>query len=138
MRPRLRFSLRTLFVAATVVAVVCYWMIRPTIIAERFVRAVSAKNYERADACFRSVDDRFLLEMNEKHWRFFAQAELQPGSYKEFVRGHRRIELQMSYGDAGPMVTQSADGDCHARRLAGTLARAIFWRHPAAGSLMYR
>lgn len=103
MRKPLRFSLRTLFAGATLVALACYWMIRPTVIAERFVRAVSAKNYERADAYFRDPNDRFLFDMQEKHWRFFARAELEPCSFRDFVRGHRLVGLQVSYGDAGPM-----------------------------------
>lgn len=100
---RLRFSLRTLLLATTIVAAACYELVLPTINAQRFVRAVAAENYELADAYFHDPDDKFLFDWNEKHWRFKALAELEPWSFSEFVRGRRLVRLRGIYADAGPM-----------------------------------
>jgi hypothetical protein len=46
---RLRFSLRLVFVAFTLVAVAIYWLVaRPTILANRFVAAITERDYELA------------------------------------------------------------------------------------------
>jgi hypothetical protein len=71
--------------------------------AQRFVRAVASGNYELADAHFRNTDDRFLFDLNEKHWRFQARAGLEPWSFRQFMRGERLLTLWVAYGDAGPM-----------------------------------
>ena len=46
---RLRFSLRLVFVSVTLVAVAIYWLVaRPTILANRFVAAITERDYESA------------------------------------------------------------------------------------------
>jgi hypothetical protein len=101
MRPR--FSLRTQLVLTAIVAAGCYWFVLPTIMAQRFARAVDAENYTLADSYFRDTDDQFLHGWNEKHWRFHAQASLNPWSWRELARGERSVNLGVAYGDAGPM-----------------------------------
>jgi hypothetical protein len=103
MRPR--FSLRWLFIATTLIALLCYWIILPTIVAERFVRAAATDNYERADNCFRNVEDKFLVKWNEKHWRFKARGKPEPRTSKQLLRGPRVVVLTVMYGDAGPIRT---------------------------------
>ena len=100
---RLKFSLRTLFLTTTIVAAGCYWLIRPTIKAQRFAHAVASEDYELADAYFCDPGDHFLFDWNEKHWRFKAQAELDQWSLRGLMRGERRVRLRVTYGDAGPM-----------------------------------
>ncbi|MCI0332409.1 MAG: hypothetical protein L0228_04205, partial [Planctomycetes bacterium] len=89
MRPR--FSLRWLFLATALVAVLCYWLVYPTVVANRFVRSVAAKDYALADTCFQNPNDRILFDLNENHWRFKAQAELEPQSFTQLLRGLRII-----------------------------------------------
>jgi len=101
MRPR--FSLRWLFLGTALFAVFCYWLILPTVVANRFVRALAEMDYKLADTCFRSTNDRFLFDSNEKHWHFKAQAELGPRSFAHLLRGQRIISLTVMYGDAGPL-----------------------------------
>ncbi|MEX2306976.1 MAG: hypothetical protein WD738_05260 [Pirellulales bacterium] len=103
----LKFSLRTLFLMTTVVAAGCYELVRPTLIAQQFISATDSKDYERADTCFRDTGDRCLFDLNEKHWRFLARAELQPWSFRQFMRGERLLTLSVAYGDAGPMRSRS-------------------------------
>lgn len=101
MRPR--FSLRVLFLTMTLVAAGCYWLMLPTIAAQRFARAVASENYELADSFFLDPHDQFLHSWNEKHWRFRADAKLEPWSIREFASGRRSVILRVSFGDAGPM-----------------------------------
>lgn len=100
---RLKFSLRALFVTTTIVAAGCYWLMLPTIKAQRFTRAVASENYELADSFFRDPDDQFLHAWNEKHWRFQAVAKLEQWTFRELVRGERSVSLRVAFGDAGPM-----------------------------------
>ena len=97
---KLRFSLRTLGVATAIVAIACYWLVLPTINAQRFVRDVKCENYERADTYFRNLDDRFLLAWNEKYWRLYARASLEPWSFAELLRGRRLVRMHLTFGDA--------------------------------------
>lgn len=103
---RLRYSLRRLFLATIVAALCSYWFMIPTINARRFAGSVAAANFERADSYFRNAKDRFLFDLNEKHWRFHARAELEPWSFQQFMRGRRLLRLHVAYGDAGPMQSQ--------------------------------
>jgi hypothetical protein len=103
---RLRFSLRWLFLATMAVAVACCWLVFPTINAQSFARAVAVRNFERADSYFRYSRDRFLLKLNDKYWRFHAQAELEPLSLSQLLRGQRLLKLYVAFGDAGPMRSQ--------------------------------
>jgi hypothetical protein len=103
----LKFSLRTLFLTTTIVAAVCYWLVLPTLKAQRFVRAVASEHYKLADAYFRNQGDQFLFDWNEKHWRFKAEAGLEEWSLPELLRGERRVRLRVIYGDAGPMRTRA-------------------------------
>ena len=100
---RLKFSLRALFVATTIVAASCYWLMLPTIKAKRFAHSVATENYQLADAYFRDPDDKFLHDWNEKHWRFKAEVELEKWSFSELIHGERRVRLRVICGDAGPM-----------------------------------
>jgi hypothetical protein len=106
---RFRFSLRWLLLATAIVAACCYWLVLPTIIAKRFVRAVASANYVRADACFADPNSRFLSKLNDKHWRFLARAELKSWSLTGSRLGNRLIQLGVSYGDAGPIRSFSFD-----------------------------
>jgi hypothetical protein len=100
---RLRFSLRTLFVATTIAAAGCCEFVLPSVNARRFIEALAAKHYERADAYFRDANDRFLFEFHDKHWRFVARAKLERWSLRQFLRAERLLILSVAYGDAGPM-----------------------------------
>jgi hypothetical protein len=98
-----RFSLRILFLITTVAAFLSYWMMAPTLKAKQFVQALNAGNFEAADDGFCNQEDRFLLELYEKHWRCIAWADLQPWTFAQLLRGDREITLHVGYGDAGPM-----------------------------------
>jgi hypothetical protein len=100
---RFRFSLRVLFLVATIAAALAYWAVSPTLHAQQFLRALHAANYKVADECFRSQESRFLLDLYDKHWRFITRANLEPWTFAQLLSGKREIRLHVAYGDAGPM-----------------------------------
>jgi hypothetical protein len=78
----------------------------PTINARRFARSIAAADFERADSFFPNAKDRFLFNLNKKHWRFHARVELEPWSFRQLIRGRRLLRLYVAYGDAGPVQSQ--------------------------------
>lgn len=111
---RFRFSLRTLFVVATVVAVFCYWWMLPTVIAKRFLRAIDSADYATADNCFRKAEDRIFNGYNQKFWTFKLEGSLEPQTVAQFWRGERQITFQLAFG--GPMPVRINEGTIVATR----------------------
>jgi hypothetical protein len=112
---RFRFSIRVLFVATAIVAAGCYWLMLPTIVAKRFVRAVESADYAAADNCFRDVTDRIFAAYNQKFWTFQLQAALAPSSAAQIWRGERQITFHLAFG--GPMPARVHEGTIVATRL---------------------
>ena len=46
---RLQFRLRALMLAVPFCAIGCYWIVRPTLIANRHVAAIESHNYDTVD-----------------------------------------------------------------------------------------
>ena len=113
-RTRFRFSLRALFLLATVVAVLCYWLMLPTIVAKRFLRAIDSADYATADNCFHDAKDRIFNGYNQKFWTFQLKGSLAPSSAGEFWRCERQITFELVYG--GPMPLRFNDGTIIATR----------------------
>jgi hypothetical protein len=103
---RLRFSLRMMFLATTVVAGVCYWLILPSVKAGRFVRAIEAADFEVADRCFCNSDDRFLVAWKNIFWSMKAYAQVEPLSIRQLIRGERHVTVTVDH--AGPDGTSTA------------------------------
>jgi hypothetical protein len=59
---KLRFSLRALLVLTTVVGLACLWRCRPSRLAEQFVAAVKAGDYDRADSLFADREHAFVAK----------------------------------------------------------------------------
>src|SRR5947208_2496467 len=105
---RLRYSIRVLLLATAIVAAGCYWLMLPTIMAKRFIRAVDTADYALADNCFRDVKDRICKSYNQKFWTFQLQADLAPSSPTQIWRGERQINFRLAFG--GPMPTRIHEG----------------------------
>src|SRR6188474_3230326 len=86
---RPRFSLRALFLLTTVAAVVCTYIVLPTLTARRFRSAVTDKDFGKADNFFRNPSDKFLAEWADKKWAFKASTNLAPWTLSQVVRGQR-------------------------------------------------
>ena len=89
-----------MFIVTTIVAAGCYWLMLPTVNAQRFVRAVAAAKYASADAYFCNADDQFLSNSNNKRWHFKATAELAPWSLQQLLKGKRLVRIRVTSGDA--------------------------------------
>jgi hypothetical protein len=102
-RARFRFSLRALVVAATFAAVLCYWLMLPTINAQRFVHAVKISDFSAADSFFRDPKDRILEDYNKQFWKFDLQATLEPVSASQLLKRERRVNFHIAYGGPKPL-----------------------------------
>lgn len=95
MRPR--FSLRLVFVAATLVAIALYWFIvRPTATANRFTTAVSKHDYSTARSLLH--DDFWVFEPQPKSIAEsidLVYAEVLPREWSDIWRCQRRIILRV-------------------------------------------
>src|SRR5207245_476211 len=94
---RLRFSLRTMFVATTLVAGLCCWFLLPTLTAKRFLNAIANEDYNSADELFRSSDDQFFADWSNKRWGFLATAELQPVTIGQILQNRRDLVVEIRY-----------------------------------------
>jgi hypothetical protein len=128
---RWRFSLRALFVLTTIVALGCWWLILPSLSAQRFLRAVNSADYQQADAFFQKGDNRFLVKWNDEYWQFTSSAELEPWTFREVLRGQRRVKLHLSYGGPSPLrirtyrVTATRSGLLEAELSGGVFGHPV-------------
>jgi hypothetical protein len=93
MRPR--FSLRTLFIITTTIAIVCTWFVLPTLTARRFLNALIAKDCHGADNYFHNPADRFLADWADKRWSFETSGSVSPWSFVDLARGRRTVVIQI-------------------------------------------
>lgn len=90
----MRFSIRTLFLVTTVVALTVWWLAKPSANAARFARAINAQEYDRAAKMF-VVDgpDAVLTD-----WRpHAAVASVSGVTFSDLLRGRREVKLQITY-----------------------------------------
>ncbi len=96
MRPR--FSLRTLLILTTALALFCYyWVIMPTRTAKQFVHAINSEDYATADKLTWHSSDLTLSKWKDERWGFTTTADLAPWSIRQLLHGNRDILLQMTY-----------------------------------------
>jgi hypothetical protein len=121
MRVRLRFSLRWLFVAFTFLAVALYLsVIRPTLLAHKFVSAVSRQDFSEAKNLMvssvrwsRIVDQKNLPDPDHIF------ADLLPWDWRDVLHARRRIVLRIArHNDyRGAHVEWTEDSDVVATAL---------------------
>ncbi len=112
---RPRFSLRALFVLTTVAAIVCTYLVLPTLTARRFIASVTDENFAEADNFFRNPTDKFLVDWADKKWAFKASADVAPWSFSQIFRGKRDILIRVGYFE------HDHDASCMALVTAGSL-----------------
>jgi VanZ family protein len=116
-----QFSLRTIFVAMAVIAVVCYFLVLPTMHAQRFVRAVANKDYAAAEQLFTSGSDTFPGTFKQ-HRIFKQHVELAPMTWSDFWRGRRSIGVSIQYGDDNGIANCGAAIESNRRGL-----KVLWW-----------
>ena len=96
MRPR--FSIRTLLILTGVVATACWWIVRPSIVAQRFVAAIDQNNFASIDAMWsgpKLVDIYRIESLNsgQMDWRIRALPERR--TWHDLWQGVRRIHFEL-------------------------------------------
>jgi VanZ family protein len=98
-----RFSLRTIFVVMTFVAVACYWMMLPTINAQRFVHAIQTGNYASADNFLRNTEYRFFEDAQTAS-ALGHDPVIWPLTWRDLWNGQRHITLPLNAEAGGERV----------------------------------
>jgi hypothetical protein len=117
---RLRFSLRC-FLAAVVplVAVAVYlFVVRPTSLAERFVAAIKARDYDAAQSMV-PREDAWIISPSKHRTQtiFLIYAEVMPRDWRDVWMCQRRIIYRVGFRDNsyGRLVEWTEDNDLVAR-----------------------
>lgn len=98
-----RFSLRTLFVAMAIVAGACYWLMLPTLNAQRFAAAIGARNYREAERLFAPGAETFPGAWKE-HEYFEPKVIVKPWTWRDLLHGERHLTVGIGYGDDGGII----------------------------------
>jgi|tagenome__1003787_1003787.scaffolds.fasta_scaffold20760893_1 hypothetical protein len=97
---RVHFSLRGLLVATAFVAIGTYWfVVRPSMIANRFVIAMTKEDYETAQSMYIDKEIWPLAQGPHSATVDNIYAELLPREWGDIWRGRRRILLTYHYQD---------------------------------------
>jgi hypothetical protein len=111
MRPR--FSLRWLLILTALVAAVCGWVVRPTVVANRFAATLHAKDYAAARAMCTfsetgsrpSTRDRFevlLVQARTSALGLMVAAHKAPRTWGDVLRGRIPIRIQLELAAPSP------------------------------------
>jgi hypothetical protein len=94
----MRFSLRLLLVAFGIFAVLLYvFIVRPTVIAEKFIVAVSRQDFDAAKVLVKGEYSwRRLVEQANLPQPDHVYADLIPREWQDIWRGRRRIVLRVA------------------------------------------
>lgn len=92
-----RFSLRTMFLATTLVAGLCLWFLLPTFTGKKFLKAIDAEDFAAADHLFANPKDCFLADWAENRWGLRAKAQLEPLTFGQLIRNRRDLFVSIRY-----------------------------------------
>jgi len=88
--PSIRFSLRTLLIAMTVLPAAGYWLGLPTLNAHRYAAALDSGDYDAADRL--CVDQKNPYPGEMKTWLSFkANARIERATLADLAAGRRRM-----------------------------------------------
>ncbi len=134
---RLRFSLRLVFALITLSAIALYcFVVRPTMLAQKFVVAVSRQDYGAAkqlmigEATWRRIVEQHNFPAPDRIY-----AELVPREWQDVWRGRRRILFRVArhndFRGAHVEWTEDTDFVAGARGLDAPLTGRINYNWPA-------
>lgn len=109
---RYRFSLRALFVLMTLVALASYWLVLPTLNAQRFIHSLQHKDYATADRLFFDRSNSFPGSFKE-HSHFETSTNMAPLTWSDILNGKRHINIAIDYGDGDGIVGCGVDVTAH-------------------------
>lgn len=101
-RRRFRYSLRTLFGVVAMFAIGSYWLAMPTILAQKFLRAIEEEDYAQAATLFVPRDEqhpyRFPIGIKNDPAGRKPRVTLKPLTFDELTRGIRTIHATVPSG----------------------------------------
>lgn len=86
-----------MFLATTIVAVLCVWFLLPTLTARRFLAAIEKEDYQSADSFIRNPDDRFFANWANDRWAFRSSGQLPWPTFGQLLRGQREVCVGIIY-----------------------------------------
>jgi hypothetical protein len=113
-RPSIRFSLRTLLIAMTILPAAAYWLGLPTLHAHRYAAALDSGDYDAADGM--GVDQMNPYPGEMKTWLSFkANATIEKLTWADLAAGQRRMKYYFQ-AHMGSFVMSFAGRECVATR----------------------
>jgi len=101
---RLRYSLRALFVAVTLVCLAIGWLALPTLRARAFVSAMGDEDYAAAEKLFTNQQDIFPGDWKD-HRHFEPRVFLKPLTWHDLISRERQITVGVAYGDGSGIAS---------------------------------
>jgi hypothetical protein len=98
MRPR--FSLRTLLILTALAATACWWVTPPTVVANRFLRAMQARDFAAADQFFSDPSNAVQSRIREVvgNWPLMStESMLVKATWADWLTGRRTIHFGIRY-----------------------------------------
>jgi hypothetical protein len=94
---RLRFSTRSLLLAVIFLALACYFaFVRPTVLAQKFLDAVNAKDFRQADSlCGDSNENYFIHCMQKSESYDVVDAKLFPRRWSDLCKLQQRLSVTL-------------------------------------------
>ncbi len=105
---RLRYSLRTLLIAVTLVCLGVGWLALPTLRARAFVSAMAKKDYAAAERLFISRKEAFPGGW-KNHQHFEPRVILKALTWHDLVHRERNLVVGVSYGDGSGIASCSVE-----------------------------
>jgi hypothetical protein len=90
---RFRFRLRTLLVVTTLSALACAWLVLPTQVAKRFVRAVNSRDFATADRLLSDREIRMPFHRRSESPESEFVAVLLDWSLTQAIWGERKVSV---------------------------------------------
>jgi hypothetical protein len=115
---RFRFSLRSLFIATTLAALACAWLVLPAVRARQFLRAMEQQDYVAADRMFIDGDDAFLSKWHERPSEYRLTARMADWTLLDLLMGRRPVRVMESKflweNQEGKTIAVRSQGDFNA------------------------
>jgi len=92
---KLRFSLRAMLVVFTLAVAFCVWRDRPRRMANRFVDAIAARQYETAEDLFADGEQPFVVQFMEGDDRNRIEAERQSPTPSQWLTGKCPVAVKL-------------------------------------------
>jgi hypothetical protein len=105
---RLRYSLRALLIAVTLICLGIGWLALPTLRARAFVSAMADKDYAAAEKLFINQQEIFPGRWKE-HPYFEPRVILKSLTWHDVIHRERQIVVAVAYGDGSGIASGSVE-----------------------------